>query len=515
MFAVNFYTFSKRENSTKLPTGINSTTYNCLLKDSCSIKNPVLILHDDDISVGTGTTMWNPSAFNYAYIADFQRYYFVRDWVWNKPFWECYLTVDVLASFRSNILENTKYVLRSASDYNQDAFDDAYVPTSTMQLVQSSATFPYYVTDTNNGYVVLGIAGLPAISVGSREKINYYAINNDGLTEFYEYLYTNILNMDWQSTSDWNAVISKAIVDPFDYIVSAYYVPLNLDVANFPDQITPSSSVIKFGFWAYTLQESTSWVNNVKDRVITLDNDLVTPIYPYTSADGITGLRYEKLSPYSEYFVDLGAGGIHKLNGMLVMRYGGIHVETKIDLGTGVAVYNISPYGGTNKQLKFMTASAQFCPPIPIGRQKNDILGMISAGANIATAPLSGAVHGIGGGPIGAVAGGIAGGLTAVIGAGAQALASNAMAISGSIGSKAAMTEKISLNAQYTLPQKENSAEIGYVLCEDRLLSGLSGYTLCADGCIVPGTLAGTQYQMYDDERRDIGRYLTEGFYIE
>lgn len=506
MFTVQFYTFSKKENSTKQPTG-TATSYNCLLKDSCSVTQPVLELHDDGTPVGTGTTAWNPTGYNYVYIADFQRYYFVTDWEWVKPFWVCHLTVDVLASYKTLILSNTKYVLRSAADYDVNAFDDAYVPTNADTLVQNRAQLPHYTSTALQSYVVLGIAGRKGVN---SESVNYYCFTSSALSEFYDYLYTNVIGMDWQSTSDWNAVISKAIVDPLDYIVSAYYVPLALERSNFPE-ISASSTVVNFGFWSYTLQGGTSWVNLADDRVITLDVDLTTPVYPYTENDGITGMRYERLQPFADYFVDLGAGGIHKLNGMLVLQYGGVHVRIKIDLGTGVAVYYVSPSQPAGAQdrsnLVLLETSAQFCPPVPVGRQKNDVLGMISAASNIISQPILGATKG---GLLGAAVGAATGTLSAVIGTGAEALTSTAMAMSGSIGSKAAMSPYISLNAHYIKPQTQNSAEIGYVLCKHKLLSTLSGYTLCADG-----EITGNTDRMYDDEKRDVVRFLITGFYIE
>lgn len=515
MFTVTFYQFSKKENSTKLPAqSTPSVQYNCLLKDSCTVTSPVLKLHDDGTPIGTGTVSWNATGYNYCYIPDWQRYYFIRDWQWNKPLWECYLEVDPLASFRSLIMENTKYVLRSAYDYNQDAFDEAYAPTGDSQLVQTRTEIPHYIDTNWLGYVVLGVSG-KSRQANMRESINYYILDTLALQEFYEYLFTNVLSMDWQSTQDWNAVISKAIVDPLDYIVSAFYVPISLTPTNFSTSITEDTfKTLNFGFWSHTLQDGHVYLPD--ERVFQLDVNLTTPIYPYTSADGITGLLYEKLPPFANYFVDLGAGGIHKVNGMLIMKYGGVHVRIEIDIGTGIAVYQVSPSsppGGTDRtNIVLLETSAQFCPPIPIGRQKSDILGMIAAASNIVTQPLLGASRG---GIVGAAIGTATGVASGIIGSGMEALSTSAMAMSGSIGSKAAMTKYISLNAHYIKPQPQNSEEIGFVLCEDRKLSTLSGYTLCADGEITEVPLVGSPDKMYLDERRSIAKYLTTGFYIE
>ena len=63
---VTFYDFSKCINSTKQPTGVG-TDVSVVLKEGCSVENPILVL--------TG----NNFTYNYAYISDFGRYYFVTD----------------------------------------------------------------------------------------------------------------------------------------------------------------------------------------------------------------------------------------------------------------------------------------------------------------------------------------------------------------------------------------------------------------------------------------------------
>ena len=68
---VNLYTFSKRENSTKQPTASTATAFTCVLKDASGVLAPTIKL---DPTIG------NPRSYNYAYIADFGRYYYVRDW---------------------------------------------------------------------------------------------------------------------------------------------------------------------------------------------------------------------------------------------------------------------------------------------------------------------------------------------------------------------------------------------------------------------------------------------------
>ena len=73
---VLFYNHAKRNNSTKLPTeGVNIP---CVLKDECSVTSPVLEIK----------TAERPT-YNYAYIADFGRYYYEFHICFNKLIYKC------------------------------------------------------------------------------------------------------------------------------------------------------------------------------------------------------------------------------------------------------------------------------------------------------------------------------------------------------------------------------------------------------------------------------------------
>ena len=77
--------FAKKENSTKQPpSGQTSITVTGTLKEQCSIFDPVF-----NIERVTGDVV--PYGFTYAYISDFNRYYFVTNWNWNFGIWECSL----------------------------------------------------------------------------------------------------------------------------------------------------------------------------------------------------------------------------------------------------------------------------------------------------------------------------------------------------------------------------------------------------------------------------------------
>lgn len=103
----------------------NETTYTGVLKGDCSVINPTFILNED-----------NPTGFNYAFIADFNRYYYIVDMVSvSNDMWEITLMCDVLMSFANNIL-SCRAIIESTennqtTDYLQSEIYQSLVKTKT------------------------------------------------------------------------------------------------------------------------------------------------------------------------------------------------------------------------------------------------------------------------------------------------------------------------------------------------------------------------------------------------
>ena len=110
-----FYYHRKKINSTALP--IQGTFKNCSIKDVSSIINPYIEIAENLAAA---------PPWNYCYIPAYNRYYWIKEWTWERGFWSAELSVDVLASYRENILDSTLYVLRSASNYDGNIIDKLY-----------------------------------------------------------------------------------------------------------------------------------------------------------------------------------------------------------------------------------------------------------------------------------------------------------------------------------------------------------------------------------------------------
>lgn len=103
---VRFFNMLKRENSTKRPTANPLLTVDALMRNDSSIITPVLELHK--------TAPINTRVMNYVFIPAYDRYYFVKDWVWETGLWLIYLSEDVLASWKDTIGNYHDYVERAA-----------------------------------------------------------------------------------------------------------------------------------------------------------------------------------------------------------------------------------------------------------------------------------------------------------------------------------------------------------------------------------------------------------------
>ena len=91
--------------------------FTCDLKADTSILKPTLVLQAAS----------NLSGFNYVYIQDFGRYYFIDDIVSkNNVIWEVSGHVDVLETYKQGILSNTAVLKRQQNKYNTYLNDERW-----------------------------------------------------------------------------------------------------------------------------------------------------------------------------------------------------------------------------------------------------------------------------------------------------------------------------------------------------------------------------------------------------
>ena len=231
-FSVQLFTFSKRPNSTKQPPDVNTNIFNGVLKDTCNIITP---------SIGFQFSIEKPPVnFNYAYIPAFNRFYFINNWNFSNRLWWAEMSVDSLASYRSEIGSSTQYVLRSSNSHNGLIADSMYPVTAERSVVRSDNESEFgFVSNTPNGFFVIGVISPDSGSFGST---CYYMLSNAAFNIFKNNLLSSI---DWAdiSADEISLNLQKALVNPFQYVTSCRWFPLPLG--------EPPNSVnrIKLGYW--------------------------------------------------------------------------------------------------------------------------------------------------------------------------------------------------------------------------------------------------------------------------
>lgn len=213
----NFYTFKKEIDSTEQPTG-TGTQYSITLKETTSITTPVIELHASAIG------------FNYCYIPTFGRYYFVQQTrILNNARIEFALTVDVLATYKSDILASSLYVLRSASDYNNKLVDDTWTHTTGYTESVSTVAFPSY--DSTGCYIVTIVNSESGVTANPASAM--YLMNDAGVALMMQKLFDDVsaiadaqgrtLNFDELTSTYFNPgqYITSCKWFPFDYMTLA------------------------------------------------------------------------------------------------------------------------------------------------------------------------------------------------------------------------------------------------------------------------------------------------------
>lgn len=101
-------------------------SYACQLKEVCSVSNPGFI-------ISMNTNLLNA---NYAYVADFHRYYFIKVTILDGTRLLIEGTVDRLMSFiQPNRAGLVGYVERNENDYQMDILDEQYIFTNDRDIL--------------------------------------------------------------------------------------------------------------------------------------------------------------------------------------------------------------------------------------------------------------------------------------------------------------------------------------------------------------------------------------------
>ena len=489
--------FSKKANSTKIPTGTDAhSDFLCNIKDNASVLDPVLEVYltgtdPADTPIGSG--------FNYCYIAKWSRYYFITDWKYNRGLWYAYCHVDVLASYKTSIGALSKYVLRSAANYDTNITDTFYPAKSNVTQTIKAGTVPFNLT---NGCYILGLIGeRPSGNVPNMGGINYYLLTESQMQEFSNYLTSSVFaQLTTDLTAGLTEAVSKAIINPIEYISSCMFFPFS--ITGVSETVQP-----KIGWWNTSpLSSGCSAIGSGIGGSSLLKNVTISSIAIGHHPEYTRG-QYLDREPYSRYEFYLEPWGSIPLDGNTIDVASNLDIQMTVDLVSGFARLSF-----TNASKTILnTLAAQVGVPIQISQIMTDVIKGTTTMMGGIWSTIRSAISGD---AISTIANAVTG-ITNT--AEAYAPKPSGSGINGALLSYGGTQFASGLGNAYSQGPylkiyrmsltDENLAEFGRPLCMVKTLNTLSGYIQCAEpDCDIAAL---------DPEKTAIGNYLTGGFYYE
>ena len=455
-FSATFYTFQKRINSTKQPTG--GSSYNIILKEGCSVNHPTIAL---DMGLAS-----SPAALNYCYITEFGRYYWVK-WRFEDRLWIGECNVDPLASFKTQIGSSNCYVARSASSYNLRVVDNFYPALAKNTHEANTITSPF---DKEGSYVV-GIQGKG--SGGKGGAVTYYRATADGLKTLINYM---LADASIYSQTDISDELLKCVFNPLQYIVSCMWFPFSPPV---------TSGGLSFGWW----DASVSGINRLSSLEWGTNMSFTIPKHPKAATRG----QYLNLPPFAKYRLEAGQWGVIPLDNFNLLDDTSLNCDYKVDLMTGSGRFNIQY---RDKLIYEGVYTAQIGVPIQLGQNMFNQGALMGAGGGL--------INTVKAAVTGDPAGMLINGLTA-IGDAAQLTQS----IPSSVGSNGTISfnNVFGIMADFLDIADEDLASRGRPLCQAKTINSLSGYVQCHD--------ADPAISCSDEELDMIVQYMNNGFFYE
>lgn len=441
--------------------------------------------------------------YNYAYITNWQKYYFITAWTWEDGLWRADLYEDVLATFKTGLLQQSFYVTRSASTYDPSITDTYYPAKNAIgHLIQSISDISWY-TNMNLGFFVVSLINSDNNAVGG---VSYYAMTPAQYRAFANYLLQN--TNDWMQTnsivaaaSELTADLIKTLNNPYQYITSLNWYPFDL-----PTAICTAITDIPFGWWSLHLNAyRMDTLYFAKSAAITI------PKHPQAATRG-SFLLYE---PFSSYTLFLPPFGILNIPAGHIAQYSTFNAQICVDLATGKAALNLSV-----PNYVILRTIAELAIPIHISAMENatdlESIGVSTAAGAAAsvTDPLINASNAISEWVSNLIGVEYAplperGQSQGIAGIANGIMAQNVTVTSiGSTGTLADYYINPIFELAYSELVNEDLTENGRPLCQTKQLSTLTGFCLCFNP---DPQIAGAT----STEHASMVEFLAGGFFIE
>ena len=448
------------------------------MKTVASIQDPI-------IDIKTNASL---SEFNYAYIPDFKRYYFVDDVSWNLGIWSLSLRVDVLGSFRTDIRRSRQYVLRSASQSDGSIVDNMYPTKGSSIKVRSEATgHPMLngITSVPTYFDGILFTGCFVLQVASSNfsGITAYAMDNSA----FKSLIGNLFNFVPDDMSDVSSGIGKQLFDPMQYILSCQWFP------NFPDKSGSAVTAINFGGYNISVSGDCRSFDPTAWDMVTIS--IALPKHPESSS-----YPYMQLEPYSRYSLYFEPFGSMNLDSTKLYGVSTVQCRWYVEYQKGYAHLDVVDLSNTSNVI--YRGDSILGVSIPVTQLTSDL---ISTGSNI----LSGA-----GNVLGNL---LTGNIVGAIGSAAGAIGNGVASMIPNVQTKGTPDSFLIyrgmnpvITAQFMNVVDRDNDRLGSPLCSSRVLSSLSGFAVCQEAAV--NYSAGYPTRTEAEQVNDL---LDSGVYLE
>lgn len=345
-FFIDLYSFSKKVNSTKLPIGAGRIMQGAL-RDDCDIISPVVSFSfAGPVDPQTGrpnpmTSEFNPYQYNYAHIGVWDRYYFIDSWEWSGGLWWAHMSVDVLASFRTDIIDETYYILRAANtaSWDPEIIDTIYPAKANIgRIVHVEGGSAMYTTNMSQCTYLMTCLG------GSNGQITYVMSHSEMVA-----VMTALFPQATDNLSTWlNKKFDQAAVGGIsnikDNIVSFKVLPINYSTIA---SLITGVSIVQIGNFVLTTAPAVGYIAGECIYAPTSGQAIEVGNFADTQAaiDPASGRgKWTILEPFRTYEVYIPAiGTIHldgsKLCSGTAANY--VYITTAVSLVTGIVTYHV------------------------------------------------------------------------------------------------------------------------------------------------------------------------------
>ena len=474
--------FSKRDNSTKIPTA-TATQIDVVWKEDTSIDMPSVILKG------------NATNIDYCYIPTFGKYYNVKaPIILTNGLTQYDLEEDVLSTHKATVGNTVAHIAYSSTGYDKNIIDSRIAVKGSRLVYQTSENLGF---DSDGCYVV---SVTNDENPGRQGATAYYIMGAYDLYLLLKYMQKDDIYTELNNYFNGSAI---------NFIQNCIWVPISYSKATtlFGGTSQTSFYIGKTLVADYSQTPPAAYPIThvpITTAVATLTNGggYVTSSVPI----GNKWKDFRDLQPYTSAGLYLPGIGQTDLNINDFYDSNNVNISVVFDITTGDALYKI--FDDNNQLMK--TVSINTSANVSLAQFATNIAGVISS--------VGGAVGGVAGFGLAAATGNVFGAASSAFGilsnASSAIMAANQRSVSvkGANSSRAGFKDSLAVLTLVQLDTEDPDdanyiAKYGRPVALTHAISNHSGYVQCEKASIeIPGDVW---------ERTTINQYLNSGFYYE